>query len=175
MKAQSHAKFLAKSHLRNWLVWWSVACLLVQAVTAAVALLCTYISVRMMKRMLNPVPEGSKELKRKLCKHLGINEGKFKLDEYETNMLHKVMLPAQINCTLRDVAGADRILEKLKQDIQFSCAIQRVGSDSMLSGSKGLLLYGPPGTGKTMIASVWPSTLVPLNAVFNPIHRLLQT
>lgn len=123
-------------------------------ISAGVTLLCAYLSVRMMRKLLNPLPEGSREAKKKLCKQLGIQESKFILDEYEMSMLQKVLLPNQISCSLKDVAGADRILEKLKQDISFSCAVRTTSSASMLSGSKGLLLYGPPGTGKTMIASV---------------------
>lgn len=129
-------------------------CTFVQAVSAGVTLLCAYLSFRMMKKLMHPLPEGSREMKKKLCKQLRIPESQLSLDEYEMGMLHKVLLPHQISCSLKDVAGADRILDKLKQDISFSCAIRPLASASMLSGSKGLLLYGPPGTGKTMIASV---------------------
>lgn len=123
-------------------------------ISAGVALLCTYFSYRLMKKLLHPVPEWMKTAKKKLCKDLGIPESLLRLDEYELALLQNLLLPNQVSVSLQDVAGADRILDKLKQDIRFSRAIRPTSSSSMLSGSKGLLLYGPAGTGKTMIASV---------------------
>eukprot|EP00892_Ulva_mutabilis_P001650 jgi/Ulvmu1/11486/UM077_0035.1 len=129
--------------------------LLEAAISAGAALLCTYLSYRLMKKLLHSVPEHYKASKKKLCKELQIPESKLRLDEYEMALLQNLVLPHQVSCTLKDVAGADRVLDKLRQDIRFSRAIRSTSSASMLSGSKGLLLYGPPGTGKTMIASAF--------------------
>jgi hypothetical protein len=125
-----------------------------QVISLGLSAAAVWWAVGMLKNAQNPISSSQRAAKKRLCNLLRIAPSQLQLDEYEYQHLSKVMLPQHIAVTLPDVAGSDEIVAHLREEIAFSCSVSPTSANSLLSGSKGLLLYGPPGTGKTMIASV---------------------
>jgi ATP-dependent 26S proteasome regulatory subunit len=125
-----------------------------QVISLGLSAAAMWWAVRMLKNAQNPISSSQRAARKRLCNLLRIAPSQLQLDEHEYQHLSKVMLPQHISVTLPDVAGSDEIVAQLREEIAFSCSVSPTSANSLLSGSKGLLLYGPPGTGKTMIASV---------------------
>jgi SpoVK/Ycf46/Vps4 family AAA+-type ATPase len=126
----------------------------VQALGLTISLLGSVASVMVMKWIMFPPQQGAREARKRLCHILGVNYNAMPLNEYELQLVHKVVGPKQIDTRLEDVAGLEELVTSLAEDARFLQAFASASSSSMLASSKGLLLYGPPGTGKTMIAKV---------------------
>jgi hypothetical protein len=125
-----------------------------QGGSLAFSVFAAWISSVVMKRVLYPPPKGAQVARKRLAAVLGVPPHKLYLNEYELQLVPKVIGPREFNVGLDDVAGLPGVIETLVEDTRFMCAFPAASDGSMLEGAKGLLLYGPSGTGKTMMAKV---------------------
>ena len=129
----------------------------VQALSLGSACAAAWIMSKIMRRVMNPTPKGASAARSQLARIMGVRESQLVLNDYELQLVCKVVSPAQMDTAMADVAGLDELTSKLIEDAEFMRTFPTKNSGSLLSASKGLLLYGPPGTGKTMLAQVRPA------------------
>ena len=77
---------------------------------------------------------------------------KLSLREHELEVAADVVAPNDIDVTIADVGGLEKVATQLQMAILSLQRPEIYQQSKLLRAPRGILLHGPPGTGKTMLA-----------------------
>jgi len=113
-----------------------------------------WITVRLMKTVLNQPNAVDTRAATRLAKRLNLPAKALTLDAHEAAMVANVTLREELDVDLADVAGCDALVDEIKRDVLFQLQHPNFARSALMTSASGVLLFGPPGTGKTMLAKV---------------------
>lgn len=124
----------------------------VELVYLGVSLVGSALLMRWVLSHLDPDKANKDQARRRkklVQERLGI---RLETSPYEDVVASEVVNPYEIEVTLSQIGGCERVKRDLKNRVILPLQKPHFYGGRLLKQVKGVLLYGPPGTGKTMLA-----------------------
>ncbi|EIE20120.1 AAA-domain-containing protein [Coccomyxa subellipsoidea C-169] len=124
----------------------------VELIYLGISLVGSAFLMRWVLSHLDPEKANKEQAKRRrqmVQRRLGI---KLETTPYEDIVASEVVNPYEIDVTLSQIGGCERIKQDLVNRVILPLQKPHFYGGRLLRQVKGVLLYGPPGTGKTMLA-----------------------